>query len=163
MLDCSMKEKQQLQCSESAWNEGLVHFHFSEINMRLRCPVKRQATLVAIETGLSSSQARGSLQLKTPSTLNVFWMSSLDNRHNKLNMAKIRLLTFPSDHFPPCSPFYSKPGHSISYLLSPQTQIYLPPLQNLGIPHCPMDNVSCKLSSCLNYCGSFWNGSLFIL
>lgn len=131
--------------------------------MRLRCPVKRQATLVAIETGLSSSQVRGSLQLKTPSTLNVFWMSSLDIRHNKLNMVKIRLLTFPSDYFPPCSPFHSKPGHSISYLLSPQTQVYLPPLQNLGIPHCPMDNVSCKLSSCLNYCGSFWNGSLFVL
>lgn len=39
-------------------------------------------------------------QLKTPSTLNVFWMSSLDNRHGKLNMAKIRLLTFLSDRLP---------------------------------------------------------------
>lgn len=33
--------------------------------------------------------------------LNVFWISSLNNRHVKLNMPQIRLLTFPSYHFPP--------------------------------------------------------------
>lgn len=119
VLDCSVKEKQQPQRLGSVWAEGLVRFYLSGIIMSLWfwCPVKRKVILMVIEPGFSASQAGGSLQLNLPSIhLNVFWISSLDNRHVELNMSKIRLVTFPHTTSPD-SPFHlSSLGNCISYL-----------------------------------------------
>lgn len=81
---------------------GLRVWSFLPFRKKYELMVERKAILMVIEIGFSASQASAGLQLKRPSThLNVFWISSLDNGNVKLNMSKIRLLTFPSYHFPP--------------------------------------------------------------
>lgn len=108
VLDCSVKEKQQLHLG-SVWTEGLVCSYLSQMIMSLWfwCPVKRKVILMVIEPGFSASQAGGSLQLDLPSIhLTVSWISSLDNRHGELNVSQIRLVTFPHTTSPTVPSIY---------------------------------------------------------